>query len=1073
MSFRLQGPFPLDLQAVGASVRVALGQARAAMGERDFAARLRAMEGTGATPGLYLLWDDPAGGGASAAPSVAGFWLTFGPSYVEGGPQEPLDRHPPFGQPILDALTEEVWWQGLRVVPRDPDPRWRPLFVFEWPSDLANRSACPPPGVPTDQNDENHIEKEPGGDWLALEDFEEQATVLARNLPDPGPAGPARAPIEPRSLIAVIQGDLRLQGNQHAASYALVHLPEDLGAGPGGVHLPAWMDHAFGGGSAPPEDDYQAAGVPLRLPGDRVGYALGGWLTAALDVFPQRPSACETGVLLGRDVGSRWKVQARTTASVVTTVVVMVLALAALVQEFTRPRAHAGPAAPATEAQPALSVCSVDNEQFVQELRCQIQQAGDNLPLDQRACGDRAKEGETRDRRVQPISADLQATWCGLRDRDLDERRPFGMPEEARPEQVKVREPLRHGGYADLVAARSCYNVLQHPEDYRLDPAEPDLYHLPNPDRFLEDPVYEVKALGELVRELDRACDAFRPRLERQVEGAVLATHVGAAAEPARAVDRTLPEAAQLRQFALIKATEALPPTERICLNDGASNGPYAASGYGDLCTGAAAPATGSAWDRLARDDLEDLLGAPAEAGPDPLAALVATPNPEDPQVPAPGETLVDRYVMARYSPFNHPSEAYEQVVQGASDLWKCHMALADPKLPMPMAGGTGYIDGSVSVRWDLTAPVPSSYPDRSAGAVTRQLELDAVLSDLEGGGPDLGACWPVVARRLVRYRPVHPLLPEREVLPWPSEEQQLCAQVCAVLYRVRQSPHRDDWYTRGTDLGRCVDRRGPDSLTRSASGAAFSALRLPWNFTRDKQWEEPYPFEICAFNLVAEDYLSGDIGEVISDGTPAPRWAGETIDYRTTRGKGETLAGGVDLRKLGYDRPNQQLPWVSSEPGAAWEAAMNLESYGRARSSSTCGHAATQCFVSQMVASISSNPDQPHRWMAAWQTRMTRLASGDGTDDLDRALEATEKERIRLAQQAENADAERSYGNERARATPWCRLIQPYMAGDGGLPEGQLDFPCASGVEKTRQQVEGVLQQLAGSGRTVAQGTP
>lgn len=1083
MTFRLQGPFPLDLQDVGASTRAVIASARISMDDRDFSTRLRSGEPDGAAPGLYLLWDDPSGGGAAAAPAVVGFWLTFGPSYVEGGPQEPLDRYPPFADKILEALTEEVWWQGLRVTPRDPQPRWRPLLVFEWPSLLADRSSCAPPGEPTPENDESQLDAEPGGDWMELEELGEEDTAQARPI-DAGQQGPTLP--KKRSLVAVVQGDLALQGTEHHASFALVHLPDSLPTRGGVAPIEAWMDRSLSGGVPAPDREEQIPGVPLGLPGDRVGFALSGWLTAALEAYPFRPGAAEPHVLLGRDVGSRWKVQAKQTATVVTSVVMLVLMVAAIVQEFTRPRAHAGPAAPPSEAQPALSVCSVDNEQFVAELRCQLKHFGENTPLQDRFCGDRPRKDEPRTPTLL-VERDLQATWCGLRDRDQDGRLPFASPEEAMNDEIKVRELPKHAGYADLAASKACYNVLQHPEDYRVDPGEPDVFHIPQPDRFLEDPVYEVKALGALVRELDRGCEAVRPRLERQVEGAVLARHVGSLAPTAREVDTTLSEAAQLRQLALIKAAEALPPTERICLNSGATSGPYGAALYGDLCAedGAVPLATGPAWEALGP---RPAVAPPGVVVPeeDPLEAALDEaangPAPEDPvdaaleeadAGPALGESLVDRYVQARFSPHTHPNYAYTRVIEMAPDLWKCHMALTDTELPMASSQGTGFIEGAQRIKWDLLAPVPKAYAGRTVGAVTRQLELDAILLGMNDGSTgDLGACWGVVARRLVRYKPVHPLLPEREMEAWPSEEQQLCAQVCASLYRVRESPNRDNWYTRGSDLGRCIDRAGPDSLTQRNRRRAFAALRMPWNFSRDDTWTEPYPFEICAFNLVAQNYLSGELGEVIIDGLPAPEWAGETIDYRVEPRTGETYAGGVNLRKLGYDNPARSLPWVSSSGGGAWQAAMNLESYGRARSSSTCSHAATQCFTSQMLAAISSNPDQPHRWTAAWQVRMERLATGGTTADLDVLLEASPEEQARARERMANTDT-REYGSSRAQATPWCRLIQPYIAGDEGLPEGQLDFPCASGVEQTRQSVEALMLNLASSGRGTAAGEP
>lgn len=1087
MTFRLQGPFPLDLQDVGASTRSAIASARVSMEDREFSTRLRSGEPDGATPGLYLLWDHPSGAGEKTPPALAGFWLTFGPGYVEGGPQEPLERFPPFADKLIEALTEEVWWQGLRVTPRDPKPRWRPLLVLEWPSLLADRASCPPPGEPAAEKAAAQVDAEPGGNWMELDDA--IASPAPRNQPVDAGQRESGLP-KKRSLIAVVQGDLHLEGTEHHAGFGLLHLSPVL---PRDTHLIAmgtWLQHAQTGGTQPPDDSQQAPGAPLQLPGGRAGFALGGWLTAALEAYPLRPAAAEPHTLLGRDVGSRWKVQARQTATVVTSVVLLVLLVAAVVQEFTRPRAHAGPPMAPSEAQPALSVCSIDNDQFVEELRCQLKHLGEDTPLEERFCGDRPRNGESRTPTLR-VQRDLQATWCGLRDRSQDDRLPFALPEEAGNDEIRVRQLPEHAGYADLAASKACYNVLQHPEDYRVDPAEPDHFHIPDPDRFLDDPVHEVKALGALVRDLDRACDALRPRLERQVEGAILARHVGAQAEPARKVDATLPEAAQLRQLALLKAAEALPPTERICLNDGAVQGPRGAETFGELCaSGGVVPlATGPAWAALGPKPGAEPDAGTGEALPaDPLDAALEAPGSdstsatgdavEDAIDKGADETLatdplVDRYIASRFSPLTHPDLDQNRVIEGAPDLWKCHMVLTDPTLPMAASRGAGFIEGAQRIKWDLLAPVPKAYASRTVGAVTRQLELDAILSGLsDGANGDLGACWSVVARRLVRYQPVHPLLPEREMQSWPSEEQQLCAQVCAALYRVQDSPHRDRWFTKGSDLGRCIDRSGPKTLTQRNRRRAFAALKVPWNNARDNTWTEPYPFEICAFNLVAQDYLSGDAGEVIIDGLAAPEWAGETTDYRVEGRAGETSAGGLNLRKLGYDNPSQALPWVSSAPGGAWQAAMNLESYGRARSSSTCSHAATQCFTSQMLAAISSNPDQPHRWTAAWQTRLERLATGGTTADLDLALEASPAAKARARDQQSQSDG-RGYGASRAQATPWCRLIQPYIAGDEGLPEGQLDFPCASGVEQTRQAVEATMLNLASRGRATAAETP
>ena len=239
----------------------------------------------------------------------------------------------------------------------------------------------------------------------------------------------------------------------------------------------------------------------------------------------------------------------------------------------------------------------------------------------------------------------------------------------------------------------------------------------------------------------------------------------------------------------------------------------------------------------------------------------------------------MDRYVNARFSPYSHPTRPNAwQVVEQALDLWKCHMALADQTPPMASGQGVGMQPGGKRVKRTL-APTPKAYAGCTVGAVTRQLELDAILTDLQDGtAPDLGACWNVVSRRMVRYCPVHPLLPDRAMAAWPAEEQQLCAQVCASLYRVRQSPIRTPGSPAAPTWAAVWTRTGRPSPSATASGPSPPCvLELRPGGT----WKTPYPFEVCAFNLVAQGYLTGEVGAAIVDGMDAAQRAGETTDYR------------------------------------------------------------------------------------------------------------------------------------------------------------------------------------------------
>ena len=52
--------------------------------------------------------------------------------------------------------------------------------------------------------------------------------------------------------------------------------------------------------------------------------------------------------------------------------------------------------------------------------------------------------------------------------------------------------------------------------------------------------------------------------------------------------------------------------------------------------------------------------------------------------------------------------------------------------------------------------------------------------------------------------------------------------------------------------------------------------------------------------------------------------------------------------------------------------------------------------------------------------------------------------------------------GTQNDEESAWCDMIQPYVTLDGSLPEGQLDYPCAKGVDDTLRAFEDSLRELA-----------
>jgi hypothetical protein len=278
------------------------------------------------------------------------------------------------------------------------------------------------------------------------------------------------------------------------------------------------------------------------------------------------------------------------------------------------------------------------------------------------------------------------------------------------------------------------------------------------------------------------------------------------------------------------------------------------------------------------------------------------------------------------------------------------------------------------------------------------QLGLDAALRSFAGGS-DGGVCWSVVAKQLERYAPVHPLLGELDPAGFPSEEQQLCGQVCAVGYRLRTSELGSDWVTQANDLALCVSRKEVSAMDLTGVGT-IDVLRLPWNGDARMGWAQPAEEAVCGFNLVGQQYMPE---AVLVENMAPPIWAGQV------RG---------DAGILG------------TPDGAASRAAGNLSSYGRARSVSTCGHVATQCFMTGLLK-VTGNHSEAYLWMDKWNDWLVDVSEGIS-------------------------------GTPGEEDSAWCELIQPYVTLDGSLPEGQLDYPCAKGVDDTLRAFEDSLRDLA-----------
>ena len=112
----------------------------------------------------------------------------------------------------------------------------------------------------------------------------------------------------------------------------------------------------------------------------------------------------------------------------------------------------------------------------------------------------------------------------------------------------------------------------------------------------------------------------------------------------------------------------------------------------------------------------------------------------------------------------------------------------------------------------------------------------------------------------------------------------------------------------------------------------------------------------------------------------------------------------------------------------AATVAARSLSTYGQSRSRETCANVAAECFVSLLLDVTQAPATERYQWPRAWAAAVDALPG-------DRDV--------------------------RGRS-PWCEAIVPYLSPGGVLPEGQLDYPCAAGVEEQRQRISVTVQKLS-----------
>jgi len=956
----LVGPYPLELADVLGSTRRALDRWQAKPEGPPPSKK------GGREPGLWLMVENEA---------LFGVWLTFGSTWLDrGDPGEAKD--PPYADEVFTAFTEAVWWSRLDVAPvteAGTVRTWTPLLVLEWPSPLAARSGLPIPGEPVSEKVQS-LEKEDDvvedGQWLdesiLLAQAEEAATAIVSEVRDA-----QRSSLAPdRSALCVIRGSLTTRSGRHRGSFELLPLPVGDQLAPASF----WFDLARLKLAEPAAEESGRLRAPLSLPLGGVGFPMLGWLDRRLRLRPALPDDIHPGTIYERDVGGllyrRFMEAVRVGVALLSAVVLFAL----LIWKISEPRSISFLPPVDPDPPPALSLCSVDNARFLRELRCQVAAMAVAVDPEAPVCGDHRRSSEVAVFIEEDTPRDVQPLWCGLRDRELDQN----------------WVPDTETGWADLAAAKACFNVLGYPDTYGQNSRGETAYR-PAVTAFFDERKLRIQSLVSLVEGLDQGCVEAGRRATRQVEGAILATYVGDASgapdpETGQVVGEAS-EAGQLREHIGEVAGRTLGLVERLCLLHGLRRGVDEPAHYDELCgKGVRLPPQNAAW---------TALGPKSATPPHRLAASSTVGDDASRQV-----TVIDRYVQTRFFTGADPSvEALEEALAKADSPWRCHVQLTGPReLSLREQWG------SAQPIWDITVPGAFSYAGSGTGLVRSQLHLDAIVRWLRGRG-DGGVCWRSVLQRVSDYEPVHPLLPERALGPWPSDQQQICGQICASWYRVEDPKGRDGWITPASDLGMCMDRA--QDPPENSSG--LDRLRIPWNDDRDGLWVTPASAEICGFNLLAQGWLKERGAVLPVDGVEPFRWAGETQP-------GSMIVGGLGDRDLGA------------------QAALAMDSYGGERSSTTCGYVAAQCISTLVFDSIDETPARPFNWAPNFRERVNELAENSGPAGGDHAV----------------------------TWTPWCRLVKPYLPRDDRSADGRIDFPCADAVEQTVQTGASLIEALA-----------
>ena len=1031
-------PYAFEASSIKGSIRSALGDLLKAKQDKNrekVLENLRLRNTKNLKAGLYLILGDEGD-----FPKLVGFWVVFGKTFLEEGPKGAPDKDPPYAQEILEALTEEVWWKNYEVHPY-ANKVWNPIIILHWPSSLANRSQLAPPGLGLSSNEfaqSADVDLAPHS-WLERYDSPSPSLEKVSNAKE-GRSSDEWAHLQPmRSLLLIIKAKMKHSRLAHKGEFHMIH-PEHLGnpEEKTPIEFSQWLGAVVNQHEhAESSFDKHFLGQPLLLQNGNSAFPPSGWLTKNLEIWPISPKEIRHAKLMPRDVGSRAWAQFKQAVGISVAVLCCIVGLSIAVKVITQPKPISAESPPPPHPQPALSLCSADYDEFLEELRCQMAYMSllgkehDQMKVNGTVkkvyyCKDKKVEGlkgtepdEDQVEKAKDIvkNINLQAVYCGLRDR--------------RDDNYKYEPTLEKFStdYASYALTKACYNVLGQPYEYNANVSITNKNTIvrPNPDKFFKGNL-SIQQLIAVRDNLNDECDKFKGNIESQIHGSIFASFIGRSKPRNYQEDnpRSVDEGFRLREYLSdIVASTLSTKSEKNCFSFGMENNPYGIENHKELCLNKKNQdkSTEAEEDSVSEEPVQKQksssngMTAWEKLNPDGKHTKNCTKRDSSQPRDIKSCSMLSQYEYARFGTYpqritvKHNTPVLHQADTQPSSLWQCHNMLGYPQ---------AIKTEKIKVKWDLYLPLPQNYNINGSG-VQKQLQLDAGLIEVqenEETRSKLGACWDVLSKKLQKYKPVHPLIRNTDDTMWVSVEQQLCTQVCAGYYRFQNLDKEKNktWLTQKNDLKSCIHYRDPK---KSPSGEnVLDKLTMPWNHNEAEMWIPPKEEHVCAFNLLAQSYFpNGIVGDIAP-----PAWAGIAKNKKG-------IAGGKE--------------------GAAYKAVDSLLRYGQTRGKSSCAYAATQCFAG-IIVEVMDREALFSNWSDKVRSKV-RSISFMGPEDVDKGYNPlTAKETL----------SQYLRRGEKDTRSPWCRLILPYLSLET-LPEGQLDRPCALGVDTAQKSMFGALDEI------------